>query len=188
MDSTGAYTIATYSIAACGIFLLLIYLNFRPQLAELAQFLRIPVLKHLAYPLVVRHQRHIGRWSRADILMQMTYLGVNIFCLCFKASSLSSAGLRAANLSLISMGVLYATPHLGFLTNILGLSWITVRRLHLSVGVMALLLLIFHVLTTAISGQAFSLDRPENMWAVIVGMPKHNADCASATNPLTITS
>ncbi len=167
MDDTGNHTSVIYSVTACGVFLLLMYRNFRPWLSELRNLLRKPVLRHLVYPQAISH-RYIGRWSRADILMQVIYVGVNVLCVCFKAPSLSSTGFRAANLSLINTVVLYATPHLGFLTNILGLKWTTIRRLHLTVGAVASLLLAFHVLVIAVSGHPFPLGKPENRGAVIV--------------------
>ncbi|POR31235.1 Uncharacterized protein TPAR_08558 [Tolypocladium paradoxum] len=59
-----------------------------------------------------------------------------------KSRDLASAGLRAANLSLIHMVLLFASPSLDSLSNALGLNWRPVRRLNASVGVMASLLLV----------------------------------------------
>ncbi len=56
MDNTGAFIITIYSIASCGFVLFLAYLNFRPQIKELSDLLRILALRYLTYPRVVSHR------------------------------------------------------------------------------------------------------------------------------------
>ncbi len=173
MDNTGVFIVTVYSIASCGFVLVLAYLNFRPQIKELSELLRILALRYLSYPRVFSH-RQFGYWSRADVITQATYLGVNVLCICYKASSISSTGLRAANLALIHIAVLCCTLSFRFVTNLLGLKWATTRYLHMSVGAMVLVLLTWHTLTIAISGTPVAYSKPEDMWGllfVLLGKP-----------------
>jgi predicted ferric reductase len=103
-----------------------------------------------------------------SVLLFTVYLVLNALVLGFKVSSILSASLRAANLTLVNMVFLYATPHLGFLTNTLGLEWSSVCRLHHVVGIMTIILLTFHVVVAAKSSK-FSVDTVEETCTVIVG-------------------
>ena len=167
MDNTGAFIFSLYSVASCSFVLLLACLNFRLEIKKLGELFRIPVLRYVIYPSVIC-QRLIGHWSRGDVLVQAIYLGVNVLCVCYKASSVSSTGLRAANLALVHIAVLCSTLSLGLVTKLLGLKWAAARYLHISVGAMVLVLLTWHTLAIAVAGKPFSLSTPENLWAVIV--------------------
>lgn len=195
MDNAGDFILIVYSIASCSVVCILAYLNFRPQIRDLRERLRIPALRYLIYPRLIRH-RHFGYWSRADVMMQAIYLGVNVLCICYKATSISSTGLRAANLALIHVAVLYSTLSLGLVTNILGLKRVIARYLHVWVGAMVLILLAWHALAIAVSGKPVSLSKPENMWAVIVRSARQepptwlytDADVLQAVSSLAILS
>ena len=179
MQDLGSYIIVAYSLAICAAFLLLTCLHFRSELGRLWSLIRIPVLKHLVYRPVLR-SRFLRDWSRADILAQLAYMGLTIFCLYFKCRNLSSAGLRAANLSLIHMVLLFASPHLDPLSNTLGLRWRPVRRLHASVGVMASILLVLHLVCSQVDSRPFPLDAPENKWGLVVSSSHTEPDLALA--------
>lgn len=74
---------------------------------------------------------------------------VNIFCFSFRASTISQASLRAGTLSVINLAPLYAIPRLGALADLLGMALSTLRQIHPSAGVMAVLLAVFHVLVAS---------------------------------------
>lgn len=164
-------------LVLCAVFLFLTCLHFRSELSRLRNLIRTPVLRHLVYRPVLR-SRFLVNWSRADILTQLAYLGLTIFCLYFRCRNLSSAGLRAANLSLIHMVLLFASPHLDPLSNTLGLRWRPVRRLHASVGVMASILLILHLVCIQVDSRPFPLDKPENKWGLVVSCSNTEPDLA----------
>ena len=101
----------------------------------------------------------------------------NIICLIvtisksgFQVSTISESGLQAGSLSLINMVPVFAGPHLGFLADLLGLSMSTYRHLHRSAGIMSCALTVFHVLVAVASQPSFSLDLPQNLFAVIVSV------------------
>jgi hypothetical protein len=157
-----------YAIAAGGILLFLVLINIRPYVEAFLRAVSLPVSKHLTYPRIIHRCRYFGPWSRADVIIQLFYIAVNMFCVGFRVPNISTAGLRAANLSLINMVPNYAGSHLGFLADILGIPLSAYQRIHRSSGVMSVLLLLFHVLTILGSRTPFPLPVTENLWGLIV--------------------
>ena len=160
-----------YAISAGGIFVVLLLINLRPYMEALLKLIYQVASQHLAYRQLIRHNRYFGAWTPADVLFQMFYVTVNVFCLSFKAPSIHMAGLRAAKLSLINMVPAFTGPHLSVLADSFGVSLNTYRRIHRSFGMMSLPLLIFHSSTVLASRISFSLHVRENMWGLIVSAP-----------------
>ena len=157
-----------YSLVLCGIVSIVLCYNFRSILIALQRTIRKPLLKHLSYSPAVYSLRFKLQWSRAEVLAELAYLGFSIFCVCFKSHNLESSGRRAANMCIGNLIFLYITPHLDALTNTLGLRWRTVRRAHGSFGIMAILLLVFHIVAFVLSKASFSMNVAENKSAVVV--------------------
>lgn len=170
MASFEDHIIIFYSLALFGVALALLCYRFRPKLRALGAFFRKPLLRHLSYQPVVHSQRFKVQWSRADVLAEVAYVGVNVFLVCFRIPSFAAAGRRAANICIVNLIFLCAVPHLDALTNTLGLRLRTVRRLHGSVGIMTGLLLIFHIVVFAFSQVPFPLADAENKWAIVVSL------------------
>jgi hypothetical protein len=157
-----------FSIAVGGIFLSLALFKIRHRIRQFLKAFLLWMKKHFVYPQCLRRHRYLGPWSRADVLLQSVYFGMNIFCLIYKVPSISKAGLRAANLSLINLIPLFSGPSFNVLTDLLGVSLGTFRRFHRLAGVMSFVLLAFHVITVVVSRTSFSLHVPENLWGLIV--------------------
>jgi hypothetical protein len=87
-----------------------------------------------------------------------------------QVSTFSKGGLRAGTLSLINLILLFASPHLDFLADLLGVTLSMVRQIYRSVGVMTVLLTVFHVLVAVSSCPPFALNVPQNLFAVIVSV------------------
>lgn len=172
-----------YSLVLCGIMSAILCYNFRSILIALQGTVRKPLLKHLSYPPVVHSLRFKLQWSRAEFLAELAYLGFSIFCVCFKSHTVESSGRRAANMCIGNLIFLCITPHLDSLTNALGLRWRTVRRVHGSFGIMAILLLTFHVVAFAFSKASFAMSVAENKWAVVVR--RHSLLAEGSNNELT---
>jgi hypothetical protein len=92
-----------FGIAVGGIFLSLALSKIRYRIRQFLEAFLLWTNKRFVYPLLLSHHRYLGPWSRANALLQSIYLVVTIFCLRYKVSSISKAGLRAANLSLINL-------------------------------------------------------------------------------------
>ncbi|KAF2258055.1 hypothetical protein CC78DRAFT_538086 [Lojkania enalia] len=158
-----------YAIAAGGILLALMLVNSRPYIEAFLRAVSLPVSKHLTYPRIIHRHRYFGPWSRADVIFQLFYIMANSFCVGFRVPDVSTAGLRAANLSLINMVPNFAGSHLSFLADILGVPLSTYQQIHRSSGIMSVSLLIFHVLTIIGSRNPFPLQVAENLWGLIGG-------------------
>ena len=124
--------------------------------------------KYLTYPYFLHRHRLLSPWTRSSVLIQLTYITLNAFCLGFRVSTLLKAGLRAGNLSLANMIPLFASPHLSFLADMLGFRLATYRRMYRSAGLMSFALLLFHILSVAIQRTLFSLRVPEHLYGMIV--------------------
>lgn len=81
---------------------------------------------------------------------------------------LSQAGLRAGTLSIVNLIPLFAGPHLSTLADLLGISLRTIRQIHRSAGIMAVLLAGFHVIVALGTGPAPDVTRSSDLFAIIV--------------------
>ena len=156
-----------YAIAAGGIFTTLFFVNLLPYVMRFTQRVLVVMCKHLTYPYAIRRHRLFGPWTRAGVLVQLVYITANLFCLSYRVSKISQAGLRAATLSLINLTPLFAGPHLGFVADLLGISLTTYRQVHGTAGLGSFGLLAFHVLQ-AVSGGSYSLATRRNVFGLVV--------------------
>lgn len=145
--------------------------------------------KHLVYRYVLHRHRLIGPWSLAGVLLQLIYIAGNMTCFSLggshvetQISPLSRAGLRAGTLSVINLIPLFASPHLDTLADLLGVTLTTVRQMHRSVGVMAVLLTVFHVIVAVVTRSSFALSLVQNQFAVIVSV-QFSIPCLSSCLP-----
>lgn len=157
-----------YAIAIGGIPFVLIILNVRQKVKSFIRFVSLQTSRYLTYPKLLHRHQHLGPWSPANILLHVFYIAVNAFCIGFEASDIKSAGLRAANLSLINMIPLMAGHHLSVLADILGIPLHAYRQIHRAGGMMSLVLLISHVLVVLVTKTSFPLRTAENIWGFIV--------------------
>ncbi|PQE10457.1 cell surface metalloreductase protein [Rutstroemia sp. NJR-2017a BBW] len=121
----------------------------------------------LIYPQLIHRHRYLGPWSPAGVLAQLCCIAVNMFCVGFNASSLRVASLRAADLALINLIPAFASLHLSFPADVLGLTLKTYPRFHRVLGAMSCCLLAFHAITILASRTPFPLDQMENLWGLI---------------------
>lgn len=168
MESFEDTVIVAHSVAFLALIFSLLLYQFRSRLRTWWSYLRNPFLKHFFYRPIIHSRRLRVQWSRADVLAELTYIGLNVFWVWFKSPSLEAASRRAANLCLGNLVFLCATPHLDVLTNTLGLGCRSIRRFHGSVGIMATLLIAFHALSLLSSSTSFSIAENQNLWAVLV--------------------
>ena len=157
-----------YAIIAGGVFLILMIIKAFPFIQQILQSLAIAIFKYLTYPFVVRRHRLMDLWSPADILLQLLYIALNVFCVTFRANSLNEAEDRAGTLSIVNMAPLFFSLHLSFLADLLGLSLSNYRRIHHSAGTISFALVALHVFTAVNDNPVYSLRLPGNIYLVIV--------------------
>ena len=170
MDITQAY-----GIAAGGILLIFVLKNLRSHIEPLIDGVSLLISKHLIYRYVLHRHRLLGPWSRAHFVIHLIYITANIFCVSFRASNVTKAGIRAGVLSLINLISLFAGLHLGFLADLLGISVSTYRHAHRSAGLMSAVLLIFHITSVLSSSIPFTLNLPEHLFGLIVSIQAHTS-------------
>ena len=111
----------------------------------------VMLVKHLLYPNVLPQHRFFGPCTRAQVLLHLLYLVVNIFCNIFGVSSIRELGTRTGTLSLINMIPSYFGYHLSFASDMLGLFIINYRRIRASTGALSVLLGLCHAVVNAAS-------------------------------------
>ncbi|KAE8329841.1 hypothetical protein BDV39DRAFT_202786 [Aspergillus sergii] len=121
-------------------------LRHLPPLPQIIRYLSQWTAKHLTFQAVLRRGKYIHRWSRADIVLTMMYLGANMTCILVYFPGMTQAGFRAGRLSIINTILLFAGPHLSFVADMLGVSIRTCRRLHVLAGLVAILLVVFYAI------------------------------------------
>lgn len=170
MDPTQVYAIVTG-----GVFGVLLLLKGWPWIAHFIRYLSPLTSKYLVYHYVLRRHRLLGPWSLAGVLVQLSFVTGNVLCLSLgvsqvqtKGSTLSQASLRAGTLSIINLIPLFAGAHLGTLADLLGVNHRTIRQIHRSAGVMAVLLVGFHTMVAFGTRLSFDLQRFPDLFAVIV--------------------
>lgn len=161
--------LAIYAIAAGGILGTLFLVRIGPSLMSLSSTASVMISKHLSFPYILSRHKLVGPWTRANVLLYMVYLAVNIFFVAYQGPSAVGFGRRAGTLSLINMGFLVLATHLSFLADILGVSLQTCQRIHRAVGYTTSGLLAFHIIVTlAIRQETFPLNDERNLFALIV--------------------
>ncbi|KAJ6118815.1 hypothetical protein N7471_013435 [Penicillium samsonianum] len=159
---------AIYAIAAGGIFLALFLIQTRHVLVDWTESFSVLLSGHLTLPVLVRRHRILGPWTRAGILVHVSYIAVNIALVFLRTESLVDSGRRAGELALINMIFPLSAAHLGFLAGLLGINWRTCRKIHRAIGWTAIALLSFHIIAE-LQGKTFRfpLTETQNLLTVI---------------------
>ncbi|EQL28308.1 hypothetical protein BDFG_08925 [Blastomyces dermatitidis ATCC 26199] len=113
-------TVTIYSVVAGGILVTLTLIRVICSLKSRINIISMLILKHLAYPCLIKCHRLFGPWTRANVLLYIVYGVVTIFSIAFRVPSASEAARRAGTLSLVNMGVTFIATHLSFLADGLG--------------------------------------------------------------------
>jgi hypothetical protein len=165
-----------YAIVAGGVFLVLIIIQGFPFIQRILQSVAIIISKYLTYPFIVRRHRPLGPWTPADVLLQLLYISLNVFCVTFRVTSFNEVGDRAGTLSIINMVPLFFGLHLSFLADLLGLSLSSYRRIHRSAGIMSFALVALHLFAAVHNDPTYSLREPQNVYLIIVSYTVVSAD------------
>ena len=158
-----------YAIAAGGCIALLFIIHTLNQLSWLIKPCDALLRKHFLYPLLLRRNRFLGPWTRAQVAFELTYFAANVFCTCFKVSTGSDVATRAGHLSLINMVPAYFGFHLSFVCTLLGVSLPRYRLFHASTGTMSIILGVIHAIINAIGKPNFGTRGSGQVFKLIVG-------------------
>lgn len=160
-----------YAIAAGGAFSIAALVHLLPYILQVATHVSFSISKHLTYRYVLRRHWILGPWTRAGVVVQLVYVAVNIFCASFRAPTIADVGLRAGTLAVVNMIPLFATPHLAFAADWIGMSLRTIHIVHRSAGFMTFFLGLLHVIVASASNVSLRLDVSRDLFAFIVWVP-----------------
>ena len=165
-----------YAIVAGGFFLLLMFMKDFSFIQQVLQSLNIIIFRYLTYSLIVRRHRLLRPWSPADVLLQLLYISLNVFCVTFRVTSFDETKDRAGTLSIINMTPLFFDLHLSFLIDLLGLSLSNYRRIHRFARIMSFALVALYTFAVVHHDLTYSLRVPENLYLLIVNNMITSAD------------
>ena len=150
------------------VFPFLIDAKYLPPLPRLAKRVTRFMNRYLIYPGCLHRGRFVNRWNRLDIVFLALYLGANIACVVAPLRGIEQAGLRSGTLAIINIILLFASPYLSLLADVLGLSLESCRRLHSSVGSTTILLSAFHAAVGAAVKRGLDLHTSRDLFALVV--------------------
>lgn len=153
-----------YAIAVGGCFLALFLIQTRTTMISWIESCSILISRHLTLPALIHRHRIWGPWSRMNILIYSAYTLVNITLVFFHTHSVAQASRRAGELALINLIFPLSATHLGYLADLLGITWRTCCKIHQVTGWMSVALLCFHVVAECQSrGFSFPLGALRNI-------------------------
>ena len=136
-----------YSIIAGGMLFALFSYRMSSMLSRWIQDRTIYLIfKHLIYPFLFRRRTFLQPFSRWRILLLVLYWSATTVCNVIGVETLAEAGTRAGVLSTIHIIPLMFSSRLSFAADLLGLSLHTYHALHGSIGFMAFVQGLIHVL------------------------------------------
>ncbi|OGM39527.1 hypothetical protein ABOM_012088 [Aspergillus bombycis] len=122
--------LAIYAITAGGIFAILFLVRALSLFASCGHLFSLVVSQHLTLPFVIRRHRFLGPWTRAGVLLHLSYAAINVFLVSFRITSLTGAGRRAGELALVNLVFPLSTIHLAYLADLLGIKWQPAAKPH----------------------------------------------------------
>ncbi|KAJ9129698.1 hypothetical protein NKR23_g12482 [Pleurostoma richardsiae] len=147
-----------YVCSIAGILLLII---------SVAYFLALKSSLRRSRPFNAVRYFRIGTWNLIDILAVLAYLVLNVVAVYSTSATTRDFGLRAADLSLINMIWLYANPYIDLTTSVLGISLRRTHRWHATIGIVAFVLLLTHLVIFDTSRAPFDLDISRNAGGLV---------------------
>ncbi len=159
-----------YATVANDFFFVFIIVNLLFRTVWFREKISLFTFKHLTYLYFLNRHRLLNSWSRINVLIQLIYITINVFCLSFRVFTISKTDLQVENLSLVNMISLFADAHFSFLTDLLEFSLNSYRRVHRSTRLMTFALNLFHVLVIVINRTTFSLKVSKHLFELIVSL------------------
>lgn len=120
------------------------------------------------YPFILRRHRFIGPWTRWNLILQALYWGCTLGCTGIGVRTLAQASARAGSLAVIQLVPLFFGGHLSIAADLIGMSLLTFRQIHSSMGIMTVVLSMFHVLVNILTGQRLNFQDDLQLYGFVV--------------------
>lgn len=163
-----------YVIVACSILIMLMIFKSLSFIKCVFHALIILAVKHLIYSYFIQHHCLIKLWSHTDVLVQLIYFMITVFCMIFCVTSFKEAEVWAGTLLMINMTSLFFNLHLSFVTDVLEVSLSIYCHFHCMTGCMSSILSLVHALAAIHDKSSYSLHMHRNLYAVMI-------DCMNLT-------
>ncbi|OHE90321.1 FAD-binding domain-containing protein [Colletotrichum orchidophilum] len=134
----------SYAICLAGMIVGLAFLNVLSRTGRARKRLAHLMEKYLVYRLLVHRHSLLGPWSAISLLVPTLLLGVNVFCLAFRPSTILA---RSGNLALLNMLPLFSGPCLDFTADMLAVPFQHYVVFHRWQGRVATMLLAGHIIS-----------------------------------------
>jgi len=158
-----------YSLVIGGVFVVLVfYHTILILLRSVHSYTVHFFLRHLVYPFILHRHRFIGPWTRCYLFFQLLYWGCTLGCTSIGVKTLAQASARAGSLAVIHLVPLFFGGHLSFAADLIGMPLLTYRQVHRSMGIVASVLSIFHVLVNIITGQKLNFQDDFQLYGFVV--------------------
>lgn len=157
-----------YSIAAGGILGLLLIFQASSIISTWIQKRTLfYVLKYVVYPVFLRRRSLIGPIGRWHGLLIFLYWASTAVYNVLGVVSLPEAGIRAGSISVFHLIPLLLSDRLGLAADLLGLTSQSIQKCHTSVGLMAIVQGIIHVVII-FRYKTISFQEPSHLFGLMV--------------------
>lgn len=112
---------------------------------------------HVALPFLLRRRRFWGPITRLRAILILTQLATTVSCNIVGVHNLIEARQRSGSLATLHIALLCVFPHAGFGAALLYVSLSTYHQIHASIGIMAVVQSLLHILL-ALQGTSFNLS------------------------------
>ena len=158
-----------YSIAAGGILGLLLLFQASSIISTWIQKRTLfYVLKYIVYPVFLKRRSLVGPIGRWHILLMFLYWVGTAACNILGVASLPEAGLRAGSISVFHLIPLLLSDRLSLAADLLGLTPQSIRKCHTSVGLMAIVQGIIHVVIIFRNKSINFQEEPSHLYGLVV--------------------
>lgn len=168
LDPTTIYAICLGGLLVLSFAVTCVIPSFRAGLRVLLLYARVSLLDRY----VLRRHALAGPWTVSCVLVQVIYLGGNIWSLWFGHNSAERVAARAGRLALVNAAPLFLALHLSFLADLLGVSLQTCKRLHRSCGLMTAAHVAVHGIATTVGASRGGELRTPRLYESTVHPPE----------------
>lgn len=158
-----------YSLVIGEVFFVLVLYHTIVIMLHSVQHYTVPfALRHLVYPFILHRYHFVGPWTRCYLVLQLLYWGCTLSCTGVGVKTLTQASARAGSLAVINLVPLFFGGHLGFAADLIGMPLLAYRQVHSSIGMVASVLTIFHVLVNVSTGPKLNFQDDFQLYGFVV--------------------
>lgn len=122
----------------------------------------------LVYTTLLKRRNFVKRWNYANSLLLLAYVRATGACVVIPLPGIGQVVTRTGTLSVINLLFCFAGPCLSILANVLNISLHSCRRLHASLGALAVMLAVLHAIVAKATTGKLNLQTPKDIFTLMV--------------------